>query len=123
MPRRRPSSSHPLAHRSLSEGGPHHPNFFPLLFAFFSWGLLVMLVVFIDPQLLAPIYLAPFWVLFWLALFYTISLAFRRTSRGFLYATALTLYTILRHLGIGHPIVGLFLLGIAVAVQYYLEHG
>lgn len=116
-----------MLHRKLISShcshSPHRHNFFPIFFILVCWSLLAILVVFVDPTMLAQIGLAPFWVLLWLASFYTISLVFRHAKRGLLYATALTLYAVFRYLGVGHPIVGLFLLGIAIAVQYYLEHG
>lgn len=84
-----------------------------------SFFLLGVLIVLVDPVILKPFYLAPFWPLVWIAFTWTVWLVTGSGRRGILYSSALVIFLILRYLRLGHPLNGVLLGGIVVAVDWY----
>lgn len=77
------------------------------------------IVYFIDPYKKGAIPLVFTAILF--ALFFTLSIVFMNSRRGFLTATAITVFIILRYFGIGN-LLNLFLIaGISVAMDIYFS--
>jgi hypothetical protein len=81
------------------------------------WGGVGFLVFFVDPSIFGA--LALFFLLFFLALLFTLATLFANTRSGFIAALALTFFLILRYFGLGN-ILNLFLIaGVAIAFEIY----
>lgn len=93
-------------------------NFLPtLLVAILLWLGVVSIIYFVEPDTFGIF--TVFFFLVFLALLFTLSLLFAHTRRGALIAVGLTLFLILRYLGIGNILNFLLILGIAVTVELY----
>lgn len=93
-------------------------NFFPtLVVTIFFWGAIAGLVYFIEPDM--PFAVPVFFVLTFLAFLFTFSTIFANSRRGLIASLAMTVFLILRYLGIGHIINFLLVLGIATSVELY----
>ncbi|MBI2066119.1 hypothetical protein HYT60_01245 [Candidatus Woesebacteria bacterium] len=93
-------------------------NFLPtLIVAILLWLGVVSIVYFVEPDTFGI--LPVFFFLIFLALLFTFSLLFAHTRRGALLAVGLTLFLILRYLGIGNILNFLLILGIAITVELY----
>lgn len=90
-----------------------------VIIALSSWILLGLLITFVDPAILEPFYLAPFWLLAWIASCWTISLVTGSARRGILYSSAVVTFLVLRYLKLGHPLNGVLLSALALAVDWY----
>lgn len=94
---------------------------FPLFIALVGWALLGLLVYFVNPDVLKPIWYAPFWILIWISSTWSISLIVGKTGRGALYGTAVVIFFVLRFFGIGNMLNVLLLLGIAFIGDLYFS--
>src|SRR3989338_6526074 len=95
-------------------------NFFPtLIIIVVLWTLLVMVIYFVDPDAMGSIPL--FFILFFLALLFTLSTLFANTRRGLIATCSITVFLILRYLGVGNIINFLLLLGLAIASEFYFS--
>lgn len=93
-------------------------NFLPtLLFVLFLWAALGGVVYFTDPAALFS--LIVFFIILFLAFLYTFSLILASTRRGFLIALALSLFIILRYLGVGTWLNFILIVAIAVCAELY----
>jgi len=94
-------------------------NFFPTLtVTILLWIALLCLVYFVEPDTFGAFLL--FFVLVFFALLFSFSTAFANSRRGLLTSLALTLFLILRSLGVGHIINLLLIGGIAISIEIYL---
>lgn len=94
---------------------------FPLFIALVSWALLGLLVYFVNPDVLKPIWYAPFWILLWISSTWSISLILGKVARGAFYGTAVVIFFALRFFGIGNMLNVLLLLGIAFIGDLYFS--
>jgi len=93
-------------------------NFLPtLIVAILLWLGVVSIIYFVEPDTFGI--LPVFFFLVFLALLFTLSLLFAHTRRGALIAVGLTLFLILRYLGIGNILNFLLILGIAITIELY----
>ena len=95
-------------------------NFLPTLVLIIGlWGFLVLTIFFLDPDIFGVVFL--FFIIFFMASFFTFSMLFANTRRGLLSATALSFFVILRYLGVGN-ILNLFLIGgLLVTIELYFH--
>lgn len=95
-------------------------NFFVTLLVIIAlWLFVAVIILFVDPSDFGAVPL--FLILSFLALFFTGSTLFIHTRRGLLIASALTVFLILRILGVGN-ILNLFLLAaLVVTVEFYFS--
>lgn len=95
-------------------------NFLPtLIVTVFLWGITAFFVYFIDPYAFGAVpvlLLAVF-----LALLFTFSTLFANTRRGLLVAFALTLFLVLRLLGVGNIVNFLLIVGLATTAELYFS--
>jgi len=95
-------------------------KFFPtLIITVFLWLLVGLVVYFVDPENYGSIPLLFF--LFFLALLFTLSTLFANTRRGLIATCSITVFLILRYLGVGNIINFLLLLGLAIASEFYFS--
>jgi hypothetical protein len=93
-------------------------NFLPtLIVAILLWLGVVSIIYFAEPDTFGI--LPVFFFLVFLALLFTLSLLFAHTRRGAITGASLTLFLILRYLGIGNILNFLLILGIAITVELY----
>ncbi|MCH7640609.1 hypothetical protein IID22_00200 [Patescibacteria group bacterium] len=94
-------------------------NFFPtLIVIFLFWGLSAALVYFVDPFTFGAVPL--FFLAIFFALFFTFSTLFFNTRRGLITTVALTLFLLLRYLGIGNILNLLLLAGVGISIDLYI---
>lgn len=93
---------------------------FPLLLAAVSWFLVWCLVFFVNPEVLKSIWYAPFWILLWLAMTWTVSLVLGKLVRGMFYSTALSIFLILRLFDIGTVLNGFLIGGLVFLLDWSL---
>lgn len=93
----------------------------------YSWSITLLcwvglgsLIYFVDPDVLKPVYLTPFWALLFIAMSWTIGLLFKRASRGVIYSSSILLFLLLRYIGMGYVVIAVFLLGLAITIDWYL---
>ena len=89
-------------------------NFFPTFFlSILSWAVVAFFIFFVDPEVIRDFPISSSYSLFFLfsfiAIFFTSSLLFLNTRRGFLTAFGLIVFLYLRLFGLGH-ILNAFLL-------------
>jgi len=95
-------------------------NFLPtLVVTIILWVVIGGLIYFADPHSFGVIPL--FLVLVYVATMFTFSIIFAQTRRGIITASALTLFLILRYLGIGNVLNLLLILGLSLAIEYYFN--
>lgn len=82
------------------------------------WLGLTLMIFFMDPHASGALYI--FFVLLFLSIFFTASLILNHSRRGLLIAIVITLFAILKSLGVGSIINFVLLAGVAVAIEYYL---
>ncbi|HJX59370.1 hypothetical protein A2V61_03825 [Candidatus Woesebacteria bacterium RBG_19FT_COMBO_47_8] len=93
-------------------------NFFPTLaVTILLWIALFGLVYFVEPDTFGAFFV--FFALVFFALLFTFSTAFANSRRGLLTASALTLFLILRSLGVGHIINFLLIAGVTISIEIY----
>jgi hypothetical protein len=95
-------------------------NFFGTLLATIAlWILLGAVVYFTNPDSLVNIFL--FLLMFFFATLFTLSTILTHTRKGMLVASALTIFLILRILGVGNLLNFILLIALAVAVEIYFQ--
>jgi hypothetical protein len=95
-------------------------NFFPtLIVLILSWGSIFAVVYLIDPTSLGAV--PAFFILVFIASIFTFSTLFANTRRGVISALALTLFLVLRYLGIGHILNFLLIFGLAITIEVYFS--
>lgn len=95
-------------------------NFLPSLAAtIVLWLTIACMFYFTDPFDFGRIPLLL--VLVFTAILFTTSIIFANTRRGIITASTLTLFLILRYLGIGNILNLLLVLGLALAIEYYFH--
>lgn len=100
----------------------YRKNFLPTLIATaVLWVLVALLIYFIDPQATGAVTL--FFALVFMSLLFTLSLAFANTRRGLIASVAITLFFILKVLGIGNVVNLILLLGLSIAVEILFSNG
>jgi len=100
----------------------YRKNFLPTLIATaVLWVFIALLTYFVDPQTTGAVTL--FFALLFTSLLFTLSLLFTNTRRGLIASVAITLFFILKVLGVGHVVNLVLLLGLAVAVEILFSNG
>ena len=95
-------------------------NFFvTLLFIIMLWIFVVVTIFLIDPSDFGAVPL--FLFLLFLAIFFTSSAMIIHTRRGFLTASAITIFLILRVLGVGNVLNLLLLAGLTITLELYFS--
>lgn len=94
-------------------------NFFPLLvFTIILWFIFALVILFIDPDKKGALEL--FLAALFFASFFTFSLALGKASRGLVAAIGITLFILLRYLGVGNLLNLTLLTGAIIAFEFYL---
>lgn len=96
-------------------------NFLPtLILTIALWVAVACLVYFVEPGTLGaiPIFFA---VIFFVLLF-TFSTLFANTRRGLLTALAITIFLILRYLGVGNILNFLLIAGLTITLELYFSN-
>lgn len=83
------------------------------------WGIWGGLIYFISPDTFGALPL--FLVFSFLAFLFTFSLLFADSGRGFIVSLGLTVFLILRYLGIGNIINLLLITGLIVTAELYFD--
>ncbi len=97
----------------------YRKNFLPLIFAIvFFLSLAIGEVYFVDP--FTPGALPLFFLIVFCGLFFLFSTMFAHSRRGFLAASILTVFLILRYLGVGTIFNLILILAIAISLETYL---
>lgn len=93
-------------------------NFFPtLIITLLLWTAISGLVYFVEPDTLGAI--PTFFILLFLALLLTFSTLFANSRRGIIATIGLTLFLILRYLGVGNILNFLLILGLGIVIEIY----
>jgi apolipoprotein N-acyltransferase len=98
-------------------------NFLPtLVLTICLWLSLATLVYFIDPD--TALAIPVFFLVVFFALLFTFSTILANSRRGLVISSGLTVFSILRYLGIGHIINLLLIIAVAVTVElYFIKNG
>jgi len=100
----------------------HRRNFLPTLFlALFFWGLWTWLVFSTAP--IHSYLIIAFYLLLFSASFLTAALIFANSCRGFLVATAIVGFLLLRYYQLGNPLNLILLLSILLCAELYWRSG
>lgn len=91
-----------------------------LLFTILLWLSLTALIYFVDPFSFGA--LPGFFILVFFGLLFTFSLLFANSRRGLLISLSLSLFLLLRYLGVGHLLNFLLLAGLAITIELYFSH-
>jgi hypothetical protein len=95
-------------------------NFLPTLaVTFVLWLFVAVIVYFSDPLLSGAIPL--FFVTFFFATMFTVSLLLANTRRGILISLVITIFLLLRYLQVGNLLNFVLLAAAAVAFEFYLR--
>jgi hypothetical protein len=95
-------------------------NFLPaLILNILLWMMLAVLIYFIDPDSFFAV--PAFFILSFTCLLFTFSLLFGNTRRGLFAAVGLTIFLILRYLGIGNLLNLLLIAAIAICIEIYFS--
>lgn len=106
----------------------HQRNFFPaLVLTLVWWLLLALLVLKVDPTVVAdfpiPGSFGLFFGLLFLAVGFLFSLLLVHSRRGFLIALGVVIFGYLRLAKLGSWLTGLMLAGLLAAIEFYLSSG
>jgi hypothetical protein len=101
-------------------------NYLPtLILILVLWGLLGVMLAYVEPELIKDIVIAgaylPFFLLFFPASFFTAAIIWGNSRRGFLTAAAITIFLILRVFQLGNILNLLLILGIVIAIDRYFN--
>ena len=95
-------------------------NFFGTLLAtIILWTLLGVVIYFTNPASLINIFL--FLLIFFFATLFTLSTILTHTRKGVLIASVLTIFMILRILGVGNLLNFILLIALSVAAEIYFQ--
>ncbi len=93
-------------------------NFFPLLATtLFLWISVALVIVFVDPDTFGAVPI--FFILTATALFFAFTTIFGNVRRGIVASLAITLFLILRYLGVGNILNLILILATAIAFEAY----
>lgn len=96
-------------------------NFLPaLIITLLLWLAVILLIVYIDPGTFGA--LISFFVLSFLAIYFTFSIIFANKRWGLLIAFSMSFFVLLRYIGVGHIVNLLLIVGIATVVELYLAN-
>lgn len=90
-----------------------------IVIAFISSVLLLVFILFLDPQSFGIIPL--FFLICFVAVFFTLTLLLKSTFRGLLYTTAGMLFLILRYFGIGNVLNLILIVGIVISIEIFIS--
>lgn len=93
----------------------------PVWWTAVSWAVLGGMVILTDPEVFADYYYLPIWPAMFLVLATTLRLILGNWRRGLIFGLAGTIYLVFRYLGIGEWIYGLLLVGLGIALEWYLR--
>jgi len=97
-------------------------NFLPALFASaLLWVCVFLLIYFVDPKTTGTVTL--FFVILFVSLLFSLSLAFKNTRRGLISSFAIIFFLILKILGVGNIINFILLLGLAITIEILFSNG
>lgn len=95
-------------------------NFLPTLFLIILlWSIAAFIIYFVDPSAFAI--LPALLLVIFFALLFTASTLFVNTRRGLITASFLTLFIVLRYLGVGNIINFLLILGVGTSLELYFS--
>ena len=95
-------------------------NFLPtLVLIILLWSIAAFIIYFVDPSAFGI--LPALLLVIFFALLFTASLLFANTRRGLIIASFLTLFIILRYLGVGNIINFLLILGVGITLELYFS--
>jgi len=95
-------------------------NFFPtLVITFISWFVVASIIYFANPNTFGAVPL--FFLILFIAIFFTFSSLLANSQRGFIVAFATTLFLMLRYLGVGNIINFILLAGLGITTDLYLS--
>lgn len=99
---------------------PHQTkNFLPsLVITIILWLLLGSLIYFVEPTTFAA--LPIFFIVVFITSLFTFSFIFSNTKSGILIALGITIFLILRYLGIGNILNALLIAGIILVIELYI---
>lgn len=105
---------------------PKRKNYLPTLaLIVVLWALLGLMIIYVEPGLIKDILIPgiylPFFLLFFPASFFTLAIIWSNSRRGFLSAFGLTVFLLLKILGLGNALNLLLIFGILVAVDHYFN--
>jgi len=93
-------------------------NFLPTLFLIiFLWLAIFSIIYFVEPTTFGVIPI--FFLIFFLANLFSSATIFANTRRGLIISISLTLFLILRFLGIGNILNAVLILALAVTAEVY----
>jgi len=84
---------------------------------FFLWLSVFTIIYLADPN--ESVFVIVFFILFFLANLFTFSIIFSGSLRGFLTATAVTVFLIFCYFGIGNILNAFLITAIAVTIEIY----
>jgi hypothetical protein len=95
-------------------------NFFPtLIIIVISWFAIAAIIYFINPATLGIVPL--FFLIFFITLLFTFSTLLANSERGLIIAFTVTLFLLLRYLGVGNIINFLLIVGLGITTDLYLS--
>ncbi|OGM18664.1 hypothetical protein A2686_04325 [Candidatus Woesebacteria bacterium RIFCSPHIGHO2_01_FULL_38_10] len=95
-------------------------NFFPaMLLTILLWLGVVFIIYFVNPSDLGAVQL--FFIISFLASLFTFSTLLANTRRGLLIAIGLTIFLVLRYLGVGNILNLLLILGLTITTEIYFS--
>lgn len=95
-------------------------NFFPtLIIIIISWFTIAAIIYFINPATLGAVPLL--FLIFFIALLFTFSTLLANSEKGLVVAITVTLFLLLRYLGVGNIINFLLLVGLGITTNLYLS--
>lgn len=102
-------------------------NLVPLFFLMvLFWGMLVAMVVLVDPFVLKDFPIensySLFFVVVFLAIFFLLSLVIGSARRGLIYSVGIVIFLGLRLIRLGNVVNGALLFGLVMAIDYYFEN-
>lgn len=99
-------------------------NYLPtLLLIVILWGLLGLMIHFVEPEmvkdLLIPGFYLPFWLLFFPASFLTLAVFLNNSHRGLIVSLGITVFLILKIYQLGNILNLCLISGIIIAIDRY----
>jgi hypothetical protein len=80
----------------------------------------------VDPEVVADVLIRnayiPFFVLLWLWLACMVQSLFLRWQRSWLWASGVTVFAVLRLIGLGHVVNALLVVSLIMVVEYYWKY-
>lgn len=83
------------------------------------WIGVISVIFFLDPY--QPWSIPVFFLILFFALFFTLSIVFINSRRGFFASLGLTLFAVLRYFGVGNILNLLLIIGVFTTIEIYLS--